>query len=193
MMYVIPCVCMHANILIISFFVCLLLCAFPTQWWPQHQNWGKKEIFRGKKWKKWALSAQKLLFWPFLYWNHQIWLNFNILIIFFWGGKLVGQLKYFWENVCLWCHHCSHEMRSKVTEAEKMPYSHMLSYIQHNIQLLVRSINPHPPEVCFVTRPPKGVVATPFPGFSIRNTLYPYICYQCIVWTSIHWYQNEYH
>ena len=32
----------------------------------------------------------------------------------------------------------------------------------------------------FVTRPPKGVVATPA-GFSMINVLYPYLCYQCIV------------
>ena len=42
-------------------------------------------------------------------------------------------------------------------------------------------MNPRPPEVFFVTRPPKGggALRSP-PWFSIQNAWYSYICYQCI-------------
>ena len=42
------------------------------------------------------------------------------------------------------------------------------------------AIKPRPPEVFFVTRPPKGGCCNPLPGFSIRNAWYPYIYYQYI-------------
>ena len=41
-------------------------------------------------------------------------------------------------------------------------------------------VNPRPPEVFFITRPPKGGCCNPLPWFSIWNAWYPYICYQCI-------------
>ena len=38
----------------------------------------------------------------------------------------------------------------------------------------------NPPETFSVARPPNGGFCNPFYGFSILNSLYPYVCYQCI-------------
>ena len=52
-------------------------------------------------------------------------------------------------------------------------------------------INPRPPEVFSVTCPPKGgLLQPPPPGFSIRNVLYPYVCYQCIAMDLLYSYES---
>ena len=43
--------------------------------------------------------------------------------------------------------------------------------------------NPRPPEVFFVTRPPKGGCCNPLPGFSKRNAWYPYKKYMLPVYS----------
>ena len=57
------------------------------------------------------------------------------------------------------------------------------------------TFNPRPPEPFSVTRPPRGLVATPS-GFSMMNVPYPYVCYQCIAMSLLFPLmpkQNKYH
>ena len=55
-----------------------------------------------------------------------------------------------------------------------------LKFLWKLIRLPKFPVAPCPPEVSFVTRPPKGGYCNPLPGFSIRNAWYPSMCYQCM-------------